>query len=372
MGTSKPSATTNTSQPAASGTPCTDFLRGINIGGWLLLDSTLNVNLLGAVDALDQWAFDSASGASTKLTGHWDSYFKESDVKLLKSYGINSLKIPIGYWSYDNSGTPYQQGADAYLEKAIGWAEAAGMKVWVDISNTQTIPEISSDRALSHSLAILKTVAKKYGSTKYANVVTAIEIFSCPIATPNQDTTAHETFTKQAFAAIKAAATNPNLQVIIPDASASPSAWEPLSSSLSPTKGFLSVAESMSELSCPCEQAMTQAQHIEAACQRGYAMAGVNALGISVYAGEFNPATNATMDVEGWTEAVVTDVRKYVEAQLQVFEVYTSGYFFWSWADESEEIEGKGWGFKAGVAKGYIPVPLDDPEQRKFPHQCDG
>lgn len=37
----------------------------------------------------------------------------------------------------DNTGTPYisyglGQGADYYLEKAIGWAQTAGIRVWVD------------------------------------------------------------------------------------------------------------------------------------------------------------------------------------------------------------------------------------------------
>ena len=360
------------SETSAPGKPYTGFLRGINIGGWLLLDSSLDSKLLNAAEAANQWAFDSSSGTTTKLESHWASYFQEADVKLLKSYGLNALKIPIGYWAYDNSGTPYHKGADAYLEKAIGWASKAGMKVWIDVSTIGNIPEISRDRALAHSLAILETLATKYGSAKYANTVTGLQIFPCPIAMPNQGGSAHEDFTKQAFDTIRAAAENSGLQVIMPDAAASPEDWAPLASSLSPIKGIFSVAESMSELSCKCEQAMTQAQHIEAACQRGYSMAGVNDLSISVYAGEFSPATNATMDVEGWTDEVVADVRKYVEAQLQVFETYTSGYFFWSWADEGEDVESMGWGFKAGVEKGYIPVPLDDKSKRKHLHLCDG
>ena len=369
-------AAAGTSQTSAVGTPCPDFVRGVNIGGWLLLDATLNAQLLSAASAVDEWTFDSLSGASEKLSSHWDSYFQETDVQFLKTSGVNAIKIPIGYWAYDNSGTPYQQGADAYLEKAISWAEAAGMKVWIDLSNTDstqtTFAEISSDEAVSHSLSILTTVAKKYGSSKYANTVTAIEIFATPISLPQADSATLESFPKQAFSAIKTAATNPNLQVVVPDASSSPQSWQPVASSLSPTKGMFSVAESESELTCPCEQEMTQAQHIQTACQRGIAMAGINYDQISIYVGEFNPATNATMDVEGWTPDVITDVRKYVEAQLEVFEAYTSGYFFWSWAQDSEEVAAQGWGFKSGITKGYIPNPLNDPTQRKYPGQCIG
>ena len=39
--------------------------------------------------------------------------------------------------AYDNTGTQYisygiGEGADLYLEKAISWAQTAGMRVWID------------------------------------------------------------------------------------------------------------------------------------------------------------------------------------------------------------------------------------------------
>ena len=367
--------TNNASVPAPSGTPYPGFLRGVNIGGWLLLDSVLNANLLSKVAAVDQWTFDSLPGADATLQSHWDTYFTEASVQLLKSYGINAIKIPIGYWAWDNSGTPYKSGADAYLEKAIGWAEAAGMKVWIDVSNTDstqtTTAEISNDQALAHSLAVLSTVAKKYGCAKYANTVTAIEIFSSPITLPSTDLSTIQNFAKQAYSTIRTASTNPNLQIVMPDISSSPKAWETLATSLCPTKGMFSVAETLLQTVTSADQALTQDQHIQTACSRGIALAGINHDQMAIYVGDFSAATNATMNVEGWTDAVVQQVRKYVEAQLETFEAYTSGYFLWSWAVDSEEVAGVGWGIKAGIEKGYIPNPLNDPNQRKYPGQCD-
>ncbi|KAL9098529.1 MAG: hypothetical protein Q9163_005828 [Psora crenata] len=368
-------ATATSSKPAASGSPCPDFLRGVNVGGWLLLDSVLNAKLLSAVDAVDQWTFDSLPGANSALQTHWDTYFDEASVQLLKSYGVNAIKIPIGYWAWDNSGTPYKQGADAYLEKAIGWAEAAGMKVWIDVSNADsgrtTTAEVSPDQAIPHSLSILTTVAKKYGSSQYANTVTAIEIFSSPVTSPATDMSALQTFAKQAFDAIKSASTNPNIQVVMPNAASALSGWTTISQSISPIKGMFSVAQNMLQTVTSSNQSMTQEQHIQAVCQRGYAMAGINHDEMSLYIGEFSAATTTTMEVEGWTDDVVQQIRKYVEAQLATYESYTSGYFLWSWADNSEQVAGVGWGIKDGIEKGYLPNPLNDPNQRKYPGQCD-
>ena len=374
FGTSAAPSATSSAAPS-SGTPCADFLRGVNIGGWLLLDSVLNAKLLSAADASSQWSFDSSSGSAEKLDDHWNSYFTEADLQSLKEYGVNAIKIPVGYWAWDNSGTPYKQGADAHLEKAVGWAAAAGIKVWIDVSNTDTsatrVAEASADYAMTHSLDILTTIATKYGSADYADTVTAIQIFDCPVSSPNSDAATHEAFTSKAYSTIRKAAKNPNLQVIMPDGSSSPRDWIPTAQAADSTKGMFAVAESMSELSCPCEQEMTQKQHIQQACERGYNIAGLNHDSISIYVGDFNPATNATLNTEGWTEDVVTDVRKYVEANLAVFEAYTSGYFFWSWAVDAQEVTGVGWGFKGGIEKGYIPKPLNDRSQFKYPGLCD-
>ena len=58
-------------------------------------------------------------------------------MKKLASYGFNALRIPIGYWAFDNSGTPYNTGAADYLDKAIGWARNANMKVLVDCHGSE-------------------------------------------------------------------------------------------------------------------------------------------------------------------------------------------------------------------------------------------
>ncbi|KAK5004306.1 glycoside hydrolase superfamily [Cryomyces antarcticus] len=144
--------------------------------------------------ATDQWTFDSTDGAQAKLKTHWESYFNESDVQKIASWGINALRIPVGYWAYDNAGTPDITGADAHLEKAIGWARSHGLKVWVDchgspgsqngFDNSGRAGDVawqSSDN-LDHSIRVLETMAEKYGATEYADVVVGLELVNEPIS----------------------------------------------------------------------------------------------------------------------------------------------------------------------------------------------
>ena len=208
----------NSTASVASGSPNPDFIRGINIGGWLLIEKSFNGKLFqGAfAGAIDQWSFDSISGAGAALETHYENYFNESHVAQLKSYGINALRIPIGYWAYDATGTPYYsqgegKGADAYLEKAIGWAKSAGMKVWVDChgspgsqngyDNSGHVGSVNwqtSDNQ-AKSIAILTTIAKKYGSTDYAGTVVGIELVNEPISWGANTPTGVAEFAKNAY-----------------------------------------------------------------------------------------------------------------------------------------------------------------------------
>jgi aryl-phospho-beta-D-glucosidase BglC (GH1 family) len=124
-------STSSASTQTILATPSFTFVRGVSLGGWLILEKWMNWDAFtGAFsNAVDQWTFDSIPGAEEALMTHWSTYFTEDDINTIAATGINALRIPIGFWAYGNSGTPYIQGADAFLEKAIGWAKTANMKV---------------------------------------------------------------------------------------------------------------------------------------------------------------------------------------------------------------------------------------------------
>jgi glucan 1,3-beta-glucosidase len=69
-----------------------EFLRGVNIGSWLVLEKWIVSDLFSGPfsDAIDQWSFDSIPGAAAALDGHWSTFFTEADVQNLKANGINA------------------------------------------------------------------------------------------------------------------------------------------------------------------------------------------------------------------------------------------------------------------------------------------
>ena len=182
-------ALTSPVKPSSPGP--TDVLRGVNIGNWLIVEKWMDHDgeLFGDNSAVDQFTLDSTPNSMDKLKKHWDTWFQESDVQKLKSYGFNALRIPIGYWAFESS-PPYNMGAADYMDKAIGWARTAGMKVMVDCHGSpgsQNGKDHSGHEGsikwqegdnLNASTRILQTMLERYGGKDNSDIVFGLEIVS--------------------------------------------------------------------------------------------------------------------------------------------------------------------------------------------------
>ncbi|KAH7393608.1 putative glucan 1,3-beta-glucosidase [Cadophora sp. MPI-SDFR-AT-0126] len=347
--------------------------------------------------AVDQYTFDSMSGSASALETHWSTFFTESDIQALAATGLNALRIPIGFWAYDNDDTPYQKGADAYLEKAIEWARNCGMYVWVDLhgspgsqngfDNSGQAGEVNWQQPanLARSISVLETMAAKYGQAQYADVVVGLELVNEPISWGNNKFSTTQSWAQDAYAAVKSQVENENLVIVMHDAFEGAGAWTDVAEKLigDRSKTF-GVDSHLYQLFTDADNALTQAEHITMACGWAQNLASANAI-MPTYVGEWSAATNICVNPDGsttagtscstegcqcqsapfdeWNEGMVEQVRRFVEAQLDVFESSSSGYFLWSAKGPG------GWGFLNGISNGAIPNPVT---KRKYPGQCGG
>ncbi len=91
-------ASSISASPSVEGSPSTieerdtGILRGVNIGGWLILEPWMQPWVFSGVEskAFDQHSFDALPGAAEKLKKHWGEWFTKGDVQELKSVGINA------------------------------------------------------------------------------------------------------------------------------------------------------------------------------------------------------------------------------------------------------------------------------------------
>ena len=95
---------------------------------------------IAEIDIATGWG--NTTAARAVLERHWDTFINQSDFEYLASIGINTVRLPIGYWSLGPvycQGTPFEPVADVYTNswsrvlRAINWAGEAGVGVLVDL-----------------------------------------------------------------------------------------------------------------------------------------------------------------------------------------------------------------------------------------------
>jgi glucan 1,3-beta-glucosidase len=112
------------------------------------------------LDVAKGWG--SHGNARAVLERHWDTFITRNDFQYLASIGINTVRLPIGYWSLGPDfcqGTDFEPVADVYQNswprviRAISWAAEYGIGVLVDLhgapgsQNGQSHSGISDGRA---------------------------------------------------------------------------------------------------------------------------------------------------------------------------------------------------------------------------------
>jgi glucan 1,3-beta-glucosidase len=97
----------------------------------------------------------STENARSVLEHHWDTWITKSDFAYLASIGINTVRLPIGYWSLGPDfmyGTDFAGVADVYrgswwrVKRAISWAAENGIGVLIDLHGA-----IGSQNGQTHS-----------------------------------------------------------------------------------------------------------------------------------------------------------------------------------------------------------------------------
>lgn len=153
------------------------------------------------------------------------------------------VRIPIGYWAYSlDAGESYTQGAAPYLDAAIDWARATGLKVLIDLhgapksqngfdNSGQRIatPGFQQGDSVAQTLAVLETITQKYAQTSYQDVILGIELLNEPLGSA-LDMDNLKTFFRNGFEQVRKVSDTP---VVIHDAFIAPSKWN----------GFLSTSD---------------------------------------------------------------------------------------------------------------------------------
>lgn len=108
-----------------------DFIKGVNLGGWLLLERWMSPSLFAGTDAVDEYTLMQQPGAARKIEKHRASFITEEGFTWLRDHGINAVRIPVGYWVLDGA-WPYIK-AQSQIDWAMDMAARYNIRVLIDV-----------------------------------------------------------------------------------------------------------------------------------------------------------------------------------------------------------------------------------------------
>lgn len=117
-------------------------IRGVNLGSlfvfepWMAGTEWRSMGCSGQCSEFDCVKSLGQAKANTAFQKHLGSWITESDLDLMKSYGLNSIRVPIGYWMKEElvaDNEYFPQGGIEYLDRLVGWASDKGFYIMIDL-----------------------------------------------------------------------------------------------------------------------------------------------------------------------------------------------------------------------------------------------
>jgi glucan 1,3-beta-glucosidase len=358
-------------------------LRGVNLGGWLLLEKWITPSLFEGLAATDETTYCAELGdrADALLKHHWNTYIVEDDFAWLAGVGINAVRIPVGHWlfgpeypyhrAYGAATHPFVVGGLDILDRAFEWAANYGLQVVLDLHaapgcqngfDNGGIKDVcewhTKPEYLEHSLDVLEKLAERY---RGRHALHAIEVLNEPRWDVPTDLL--KRYNLAGYARIRKHCHPEDVAVVFHDGFRSFREYTGFMSG----PEFDNVVFDIHRYQC-FERAdidMDIYGHIEksAITWKQEADEIIRELRLPTYVGEWSLGLNLKV-VSLWAEGPFNyalehmddfqkDVayRAYAAAQLATFEKYL-GWFFWTYKTETTPE----WCFRECVERGWLPA----------------
>ncbi|KAI0649088.1 glycoside hydrolase family 5 protein [Trametes meyenii] len=389
-----------------------DTIRGVNLGGWFVLEPWITPSIFENTnnsDIIDEYTFGQMLDpdyALDVLQNHWNSWITEDDFIAIKTAGLNHVRMQIGYWSvpitsdytnYTTSVSPYVPGAWPYLLRALNWAKSHTVHVILDLHGapgSQNGYDNSGRRGsanwaqgsnVNRTLDIIRFIAEQVGG-----MIDVLELLNEPAGYQSDIGGVVSGYWQDAYHAVRQVA-GTSLKVMIGDAFLGVGNWD----------GFLTAPSAQGVLMDYHEYQVfnynqlgfSQDEHITSSCQVLNNLKAYASSNLYTVSGEWS---NAITDCAKWlngrgvgarwdgtwqsgqqvfgscdgysgdSSTFSSDykkfLRKYWESQVAIGEA-VQGWIFWTWKAENADD----WSYQKGLSGGWIP---QDPTNRMYPNIC--
>ncbi|KAM0750485.1 glycoside hydrolase, partial [Meredithblackwellia eburnea MCA 4105] len=114
-------------------------VRGVNLGSLFIVEPANYVLFqMGCTAYKSEWDCVKGLGkskAQPAFEDHWNTFFNQSDFQAMVDLGLNTIRIPMGYWTVDSLiGDDYFcSGSMKYVQQICRWAKQAGLWIILDL-----------------------------------------------------------------------------------------------------------------------------------------------------------------------------------------------------------------------------------------------
>ncbi|KAJ5748804.1 uncharacterized protein N7511_010500 [Penicillium nucicola] len=382
----------------------TQKVRGVNLGGWLVLEPWITPSIFDAAGdaAVDEWSLCATVGADqcrALLAEHWSSFITADDFTQIAATGMNHVRIPVGYWALKHlDGDQYVDGQLEYLDQAVGWARAAGLKIVVDLhgapgsqngfdnSGKRGAIQWQQGNTVSDTKDALEALAARYGND--GDVVTAIEALNEPNIPGGVNQDGLKQYYYDSWGSARKA--SQDTTVVLHDGFMPTESWN----------GFMSESTGVWYVMMDTHHyevfdsgllSMDINAHVQNVCSFSkdhvqtsdkWTVVGewtgamtdcakyLNGKGVGArYDGTY-PGSQAVGSCDGksvgsidtLTDDERNNIRRFIEGQLDAYE-HGTGWLYWTWKTEGAPE----WDMQKQIAGGIFPNPVTS---RAFPGQC--
>jgi glucan 1,3-beta-glucosidase len=358
-------------------------LRGVNLGGWLVLEKWMTPSLFDGLAATDEtsWCVELGRDAPSRLRQHWANFITREDFAWLAAVGINAVRIPLGHWifgppypyhaAYRGNPFPFVEGGIEVLDRALDWAEEFGLRVVLDLhaapgcqngfdnGGMKDVCEWHTrEDFIAHSVAMLARLAERYRTRRCLH---GIELLNEPRWDVPTDLL--KAYYLRAYDAIRAHCPPENLAVVFHDGFRSHRAYLGFMQPPVHENVIIDIHRYQCFERADLDMDIEAHMHKAAVLWRDEADEIQRDLGLRAIAGEWSlglnlevvslwapgPFNHALQHMDGLQQDVA--LRGYAAAQLLAFERY-HGWFFWSYRTESTPH----WCLRECVERGWLPA----------------
>jgi glucan 1,3-beta-glucosidase len=350
-------AQTNKSIPATvdsggQGNPL--ILRGVNLGGWLVLEKWMVPDVYRGTDAPDEYSLSLALGdkAEARLQRHRETFITAEDFRWIKNCGLNAVRLPVGYWALE-APKPFV-GADDFLDFAFEQARQNDLKVVLDLhgapgsqngwdhsGRSGEIGWHKNPDNIKETVRVLASFAQKYGKHP---ALFGIEMLNEP--SDQIPVEILKDFYVDAYSQIRKYA-GPEVAIVFHD-SFRAMAWQNFMKG--PDYSNVIIDTHLYQLFNEDDSKRTAPEQIVFALGRKGALEQMQQQELPTFVGEWSLALPgySIEDLSSFQGDLLNSA--YADTQLLCFED-TRGWFFWSYKLEQKSA----WNFRYCVERGWLP-----------------